>query len=240
MAHATSMIVPGSTAEGQDRFLAVPIVERYTFRPQENSDSLGHLDFGDSLLGKAPASDNSRLGVGDMVLGGPDLIELVAGSDASEITKADSDFNIDPATLTDWQNLWSGSAFTLEIDELLDFSAMAIAGFIPEIRFWLEGNRWSNFGSSQNEFQVVGGFKYGSVKNNGPLPDQVLLHSNMPGNSSGTGSSGAKAQTEMRSRSLSEFASDLFFKMIRLPITYVILFIGLTILVVNLNRQPRT
>ncbi|MEX2617498.1 MAG: hypothetical protein WD767_15500 [Alphaproteobacteria bacterium] len=240
MAHATLMIVSGSALEGQVRFPAVPILERYTFRPQENPDTLGRFDFSDSRPGTAFVSDNPRIGVGDMVLGGPDLIELVAGSNANGIANVDSDFNIDPVTLTDRQNLWSDIAFTLEIDELLDFSATAVAGFIPEIRFWLEGNRWGNFGSSLNEFQVVGGFKYGSVINNGTLPDQVLLHSNLSGNSTERGASGTSAQTEARSRSLSEFASDIFFKLIRLPITYVILFTGLTILAINLNRQPRT
>ena len=174
-----------------------------------------------------------------MNLGGAALVKLVTGNNALDSIKFDTDFKFDPAQSSDWKNLWSDFSFILEFDELLDFTAVAIASFIPEVRFWLEGNRWAYFGSSRFGIRSAGGFRYNGDVMIDETARQMSLHSGNSGNPSGTGRSESGTRTEARSRSLSEFVSGMFFKLIKLPITYVILTIGLAVLVINLNRQSR-
>jgi hypothetical protein len=227
VANATSITGSDLNAALEDRLFSDSLYDYETIDPGDNATPARGMSARNRLFGNAPVPDEALNDPVDMILGGADLIELVKGGSGFEFTKLESDFSFNSASFRDWKFL------------LFDFSAVAIASFIPEIRFWLEGNRWAYFGSSQNGFRGAGGFEYGSEDKITVGSAQASPQASASGNTAGSGQSGTPGRTDIHSRSLSEFVSDMFFKLVRLPITYVILFIGLTVFVINLNRQSR-
>ena len=112
---------------------------------------------------KAVAAPNWRAGPDqnryesstDLILGGSELVALITEKGAKRDTAIEQEFAIDSSSFGEWYKFSSDFSFGMEFDELLDFRAVAVATYDPEIQYWLDGNRWAELGSGLPSFNPV-------------------------------------------------------------------------------------
>ena len=190
-----------------------------------------------------PRNDLRVPGAGSdtMTFGGAALAELIAAHGSISRSQFASDLEFDAANFADWYRFSTDFSFELEFDEMLDYQAIAVATYRPDVQYWLEGNHWAQFGSSVPIFQLAA--KENKAKQGTPGPNQksfAPLSKGAANNSFGEPKANKHDEEATRVFSLDEFLLNMFFKLFSLPITYVILTVCLGAVVISYYRQPRT
>jgi hypothetical protein len=190
---------------------------------------------------REPAATRNRDYVAstDLILGGSELAALIKDKGQGQFNELAQEFAFDTSTFGEWYQFSSDLGLGMELDELLDFRAIAVATYNPEIRFWLEGNRWAEFGSNLPTFNSAG---IDDKKKAGGAPGSQTAYSGGAAQVSGNPFA-AKRQSDgdpNRVLSLSDFFTGMFFKLIKLPITYVILAVCMGAVLFSLRHQPRS
>ncbi len=128
---------------------------------------------------------------------------------------------------------WTGANFGFEIDQRSDFRAIAIASYRPEIRYWLGGDNWANFGAPSPGQQVWSGS--GNQNHFRESGVNYTADSQYSSNNIGDPQSKSKISTPI---TINEFIISLFNKIIRQPVFYIILLVGVGLFFWSTSRQP--
>lgn len=150
-----------------------------------------------------------------------------------------------PLTSLEWIEQWSISGEWLENDQWADFKAIAIAGYLPDIRYWLGGDRWASFGSTplSTGANRTPSAKDGSPATGKPQDTTATTYTRLPSaydHSKSGGGSGGKTSTSSETAkpvTTTEFLLWVLKKVMREPIFYVIALCGIGLLLWSFRKQ---
>ncbi len=149
----------------------------------------------------------------------------------------------DALTALDWVRRWADTGYWLEIDQWTDFKAVAIAGYSPEIRYWLGRDSWSSVSSAG-----AGIGTHSPASNNiSTMQHRMAVHNlrvNKHGRALDDKGVGPKKRDAMHDQSatmtIRKLAGSMIRKMAEQPMFYVIFACGFGLLFWALRQQKRT
>lgn len=153
-------------------------------------------------------------------------------------------FSFRPRQSANWMQFWTNIAVSPETEQWFDYRAIAQAAYTPEIRYWLEGNRWASFDTAlpRREAAAGGAVQAGAGAGAGAGP-RAGPYSAVGQINYAAGNNPAAAKQKsgpIKIKTFREFLVSIGSKIIRQPIVYVILLVCLAILFARRRGRPVT
>ena len=151
----------------------------------------------------------------------------------------------DTLTSLEWIEQWSVSGEWLENDQWADFKAIAIAGYLPDIRYWLGGDRWASLGLAPLATDADGNpllqsdvpAAVESAPADSTAYSRVSSAYENERNGSGTNDKTSNSSEPAINVTFTEFLVSILGKVVREPIFYVIALCGTGLLLWSFRKQ---
>lgn len=145
----------------------------------------------------------------------------------------------DKLTALEWVDLWSENGYWLENDQWYDFQAIALASYLPDLKYWLGRDRWAAFGTGVG---LGDGEKDGfsSTETNGSMATGSL----MPGpygagyghTANGDGQDGRDDEAHNK-KTFEELLLWMIKKLSTQPLFYIVLIVLIGVLGLTMRRE---